>query len=111
LAEALDAAGFAVRRRVVYRAVAGERLPAAVAAALASGAVGAVLLFSPRTATIFVGLVSGLPAEAGLAVTEAWCLSAAVAQAAADLPWRVRKVAPEPTVDAMLELAEPPRSA
>jgi len=57
LGDDLHAAGFDVRRAVLYRMVAATHLPPDVDAALAT--LDAVLLFSPRTAKIFADLVRG----------------------------------------------------
>ena len=55
LAGALGAAGFEVRRAVLYEAVPAERLSAATAAQLRAGAIAAAIFFSPRTARRLLG--------------------------------------------------------
>src|SRR5918994_3611027 len=105
LAEGLSEAGFEVVRQAVYRADAAPRLSPTAEAALRAG-VDAVLLFSPRTARIFAGLI-GVHGLAGcLAETEAFCLSAAVATACRGLAWRGVQVAARPDQRAPVELLE-----
>jgi uroporphyrinogen-III synthase len=105
LAEGLAEGGFAVVRQAVYRARAAERLSGPAEAALRAG-VDAVLLFSPRTAGIFSGLIAVHGLEGCLADTEALCLSAAVATACRDLTWRGVQVAARPDQSALVELLE-----
>lgn len=104
LAGALGDAGFEVRRAVLYEARAPEELPAAAAAALTMGSLDAVLLFSPRTARTFVTLVAAAGLAARCADIDALCLSPAVAEAAAGLPWRRYRVAAAPDQEALLAL-------
>lgn len=63
LARALRGQGFRVIRRVVYRAVAAEALPAAAVEAIRRGSVAAVLVTSPRGARSLAALLH----RAGLA--------------------------------------------
>lgn len=95
-AASLAAAGFEVRRTVVYRAEAAERLSPALLSALEARNLAAVMLFSPRTAATLRRLVSEAGLNHLLADSEALCLSRAVAEAAADLPWRACRVAAAP---------------
>ncbi|MGE0733445.1 MAG: uroporphyrinogen-III synthase [Alphaproteobacteria bacterium] len=102
LAGALARRGFDVTRTVLYRAAPVSALPQAVAAALAAGEVDGALFFSPRSASAFVNLV----ARAGLAGTcgalTAFCLSPAVAEAAAPLAWRHVAIAAKPNQAALI---------
>jgi uroporphyrinogen-III synthase len=93
LAEELAAAGLVYRRVTVYAAVAAERLAPTTEAALRAGALDAVLLFSPRTAALFAGLVRDAGLARGLAGTVAACLSEAVAAEVAGLPFVAVRVA------------------
>jgi len=106
LSDMLVSVGFAVRRQVLYEARASDTLGPESAAALENGALDAVLLYSPRTAVLFCRLV----ADAGLAdrcqdVT-AFCLSSAVADKAAGLPWAGTVVAETPDQAALLRAIE-----
>jgi len=106
LAEALAAAGFELRRQAVYRALAASRLPPAVIAAIRSGAIDAVLLFSPRSAALFVDLIVRHDLAGCLGKTEAICLSAAVAAPCGRLSWARLRVAAQPKVEMLLRQLE-----
>jgi uroporphyrinogen-III synthase len=109
LAEALGAAGFALRRHTVYRAVAANALAPATVEALAARQVDAVLLFSPRTARIFVELIGRHGLHGRLTGIAAICLSAAVAHPCRELAWRGVHVAARPELGALLEALEAAR--
>jgi len=102
LAGRLAAAGFVVRRDVRYEARPATALSPATVAALAAGEVGAVLLFSPRTARALTRLLAAAGLVAAARGVTAVCLSDAVA-AAADCPWRALEVAARPDLEALLE--------
>ena len=84
-------------RAIVYDAVAEATLPSFLRMRLAAGEIDAVALFSARSAQLTCRLLQeeGLAAQA--AGLDAYCLSLAVAQAAAALPWRSMHVAHMPT--------------
>ena len=113
LAGLLEAAGFSLRRAVLYEAVPAERLSDATRAALECGAIDAALFFSPRNGATFVHLAAGL--ENACARIDAVALSRAVAQALQPLPWRQILVAAKPNEAALLAALErtpaPERSA
>ena len=104
LAGQMGAAGFDVRRAVLYEARPCGELSPACRGALADGGVDCVVFFSPRSAGTFVSLV----AMAGLAdrasALQAFCLSDAVAAAAGEISWRGVEVSPRPDLDAMIDL-------
>lgn len=104
LAGLLEAAGFAVRRAVLYEAIPSERLSAATRTAIAGGALDAALFFSPRNAATFVRLAADL--DEGCRKMIAIALSAAVAERLAPLPWRRVAVAAAPNEDALLAALE-----
>lgn len=97
---------FEVRRAVLYEARAIEALSDATQAALRAGEVDGVLLFSPRTAATLARLAAAAGLEQAFARVTAYCLSAAVAEAARPLPWRRVAVAARPEQAALLELLE-----
>jgi uroporphyrinogen-III synthase len=103
LVEHLAAAGFAVRRQAVYRAVAATQLSTSTCEALRRQAIGAVLLYSPRTAGIFCDLVTKSGLARCLEATAAICLSAAVAEACQTVPWRAVKAAERPDHNTLLD--------
>ncbi len=106
LAEALGAAGFELRRQAVYRAVAAKSLAPAVIAAIRSGAIDAVLLFSPRSAALLGDLIARHDLAGCLGRTEAICLSPAVAAACRQLSWKALRIATHPEVEMVLRQLE-----
>jgi uroporphyrinogen-III synthase len=102
LAEPLEAAGFTLRRQVVYQAIAASSLSSEAVAAIRAEAVDAVLLFSPRTASVLVGLLARHGLSGCLGRTEAICLSAAVAEPCRSLPWKAVRIAARPEVGSLL---------
>jgi uroporphyrinogen-III synthase len=106
LAEALAAGGFALRRQTVYRATAARSLSAPVIEALRHQAIGAVLLFSPRSATILIELIAAHDLAGCVARTEAICLSAAVAEPCRRFDWQAVRVAPRPELGSLLAQLE-----
>jgi uroporphyrinogen-III synthase len=104
LAGLLGAAGFALRRAVLYEAIVAERLSEPTRDALIRGAVAAALFYSPRNATTFVRLATGL--EAACRRVAAIALSSAVASALKPLPWRHIAVAAAPHEASLLRSLE-----
>lgn len=103
LAGTLSAQGFAVERRVLYRAAVPAALSAATAGLIARGAIDAVLFFSPRSARTFVSLAEAAGLAPACAGSVAVCLSPAVAEAAHVIPWRAVRVAARPDRAALIE--------
>ena len=101
---ALEAEGFSVERAVLYEAIVPDGLPEAAQAALGADEADGVLLYSPRTAETFVRLVREAGYEAALGAVQAFCLSDAVADKLAGLPFAAIHVARLPTQDDMLAL-------
>ncbi len=103
LAAGLRGAGFMVHRRVVYAAVPVGSFPAAAAAAVAGGGLGAALFLSADTARCFARLLPAAlrPALGGV---EALAIGPAAAAALAPLPWRRVRVSVGPTLDQVLAL-------
>lgn len=100
----LEARGFEVERAILYEAVAAQTLPETAHAALAGGGVDGVLLYSPRTARIFMSLAREAGLEASLGDVTAYCLSPAVAEALGDTGFLTVKIAPRPDQAALLAL-------
>ncbi len=99
----LEAAGFDAQRRVLYQATAAEKLSPATVDELKPGTLDGVLLFSPRTAGLFVKLAAAAGVEEACHALVATCLSQAVADNAQALPWRDVVVAPEPNQRSLLD--------
>ncbi|HKT20547.1 MAG TPA: uroporphyrinogen-III synthase [Stellaceae bacterium] len=104
LGDVLGAAGFTLRRTVLYEAVAAEGLSPALRDALRRRELAAALFFSPRTAAIFVHLAAGL--ETHCAPLVAVAFSPAVAAALEPLPWRRIAVASSPQEAELLRALE-----
>lgn len=106
LAGLLEKDGFDVRRAVLYEAIKVGELSPSVQADLADGKIDGVLLFSPRTAESFVGLVeqAGLSGHCG--DVTAYCLSEAVAEKARAIGWARLAVAAHPDQRSLIETIE-----
>lgn len=114
LADRLTAAGFTVRRAILYDAVAAKSLAPATIRLLREQKIDIALFFSPRSAETFVSLARrGSVVEAcGQAV--AICLSPAVADAARAIEWKAIRTAQRPesgsliaTIDVVSREREP----
>jgi uroporphyrinogen-III synthase len=106
LAGTLGAAGFAVRRAVLYEAVPAAALSGATAAMLAEGRVELAVFFSPRTAASFVRLARASGLNAACRAIAALALSPAVAAALEAMPWRAVRIAAAPTEAALLAVLD-----
>lgn len=104
LAGLLGAAGFTLRRAILYEAVLSESLSETTSAALRNDEIAAALFFSPRNAATFVRLAAGLRSHCARIVAVA--MSAAVAAALDALPWRRIVVASSPNEAALLQALE-----
>ncbi len=104
LAAELAPRKFTIRREILYEAREAQQLSDACLAALKTGTIDAVLLYSPRTARIFTDLVAGAGVGQACRTMVALCLSAAVAEAVGSLTWRRIAVAARPEQAALLKL-------
>jgi uroporphyrinogen-III synthase len=104
LAGTLAGDGFDARRVSLYEARTVAALPPEAVAALTEGAVQGVTLFSPRSADSFVRLLRDARLEREIAPLTAFCLSAAVAQAASGLAWRSVEIAARPDQEALVDI-------
>jgi uroporphyrinogen-III synthase len=102
LAGELRRAGFAVERAVLYEARPATGLSAATAQALAAGLIDFALLFSPRTAAIFVRLAERAGIATALRNVAAVSISAAADGALAGIEFRARQVAATPDQQGLL---------
>jgi uroporphyrinogen-III synthase len=103
LAGQLGAAGFAVRRAVLYHAQAATALSSEVVLALSEHLIDLALFYSPRSAETFVSLARRAGLEKACERLEILCLSKAVADAADPIMWRRVMIAPHPLQDALLD--------
>jgi uroporphyrinogen-III synthase len=106
LAGMLGTDGFAVRRAVLYEAVAAARLSDATAALLRDGRIELALFFSPRTAASFVRLLHAAGLSGASNGMTAVTLSSAVAATLDGLGWRDVRVAAARTEAAMLDAVD-----
>jgi uroporphyrinogen-III synthase len=106
----LEAAGFAVRRAVLYRTRPAERLSSRTRQAIAQGGLDAVLFFSPRTADTFVRLSADAGLSSAFASCHAVCLSQAVATRLEALTWRDVHLAARPDQDHLLRALQAVRA-
>jgi uroporphyrinogen-III synthase len=102
LAGALESHGFEVRRSQLYRAQAVDTLPEAARSALSDGIIDAALFYSPRTAALFAKLVVAAGVQSNCRRIIAGCLSPAVAEAAAALPFAEIRTAQTPDQAALI---------
>ena len=79
LAGQLRACGYEVRREILYRAVGAILLPDDVSEAIAAGEIDGVVLMSPRSARIWIRLITVAGLQAELTKIAHFCLSPAVA--------------------------------
>ncbi|GBD43197.1 hypothetical protein HRbin40_00665 [bacterium HR40] len=95
LASVLEERGFRYERVVVYETAPREEIGSRTRHALSRRAIGAILLFSPRTAATFARLVRAAGLESRLEGIVCLCLSEAVAEEVDELPGLEVVVAPE----------------
>lgn len=103
LAGTLGAAGFDVRRAVLYRAEPISTLSETTASALREGSVDMAVFFSPRTARTFVSLAKAAGLDSACERIAVVGLSPAVIDAAGALTWRAAEVAERPTEAALID--------
>lgn len=102
----LEERGFAYERVVVYETVPREEIGSRSRHALTRRAIGAILLYSPRTAATFARLVRQAGLERHLEGVLCVCLSEAVAEEIDDLPGLEIVVAEERDQRALLARLE-----
>jgi uroporphyrinogen-III synthase len=104
LRQSLQARGFTVSTFVLYAAVPETALPPVAETALREERLDGVMLFSPRSAKIFAGLVDLAGLAQHCARLDAYCISAATAEALGQLSFARVAVAGQPNQEAMLAL-------
>ncbi len=102
----LEALGFHIHREVVYRALPATRFSNDLLAAWHSHGIAAVLLFSPRTAEIFVRLLIEHGLRGHVDRTAAICVSEATATPCRELDWKEVCLAPQPNQGALIRSLE-----
>ena len=102
LAGQLGAAGFDVRRAVLYRAEPVGALSGGTVTALRDRHIDVILFFSPRTARTFVSLAKSAGIAGACDEVAIAGLSPAVVEAAAEISWAAVETADAPTEAALL---------
>ena len=102
LAAALTDQGFDAHTLTAYRAVSASALSPSAAQSLREGHMDAVVLMSPRTATIFAQLVADSLLTESAKKLRYFCLSERVAEALGELAPGRREIAATPNSQAML---------
>ena len=102
LAPRLRAAGFEAERVPLYDAVASRSLSAPTHQALNSRSLAGAAFYSPRTARLFAKLARESGVDSTARTLTAFCLSQAVAEAAAILSWQRICVAAAPRQDSLV---------
>ena len=100
----LASSGIEADRVILYDAVPANRLSQGLVASLYARTIEYVLFFSPRTAGIFGTLAVQQGLSDAVRYSSALCLSPAVAEIAARLPWRHIGTARQPTTEALIQL-------
>ncbi|MGB4865424.1 MAG: uroporphyrinogen-III synthase [Hyphomicrobium sp.] len=98
----LAAQGITLTPIPAYKSVAAKTLPDNVQTLLATGALDAVILMSPRSAATWVGLLSALPVKPKLTKLTHICLSQAVADKLQGLAGLTSVIAERPNADEII---------
>ena len=98
----LSQGGYTVYRIALYGTVGASSFSTELRSAMVNGEIDGVLFFSPETARIFVSLMLGALCEKTLVNMTAFCLSAAVAEAANRVPWGGLVVCDRPNASSLL---------
>ena len=104
LAPELGQAGLDVQERIVYRAVPASAFSPLALKGLRQGKIDGVVLLSPRTATIYAGLVSAAGLSPEIHKPAHYCLSDRVAAPLAALPAVTTRIATRPSLQELVAL-------
>jgi uroporphyrinogen-III synthase len=104
LAAMLAGDGFVVRREVLYEARTSRRLSEQTIEQLRAGKLDGVVMFSPRTAAVFVDLLAAAQLRSVCTRLIAFCLSWAVAHVIEREAWQRVAVAARPDQEALIDL-------
>lgn len=105
LTGALTAAGFMVRREMLYEAVPVASLPSDVLEAMKDDSLDGVIVYSPRTARRIETLVATAGLESALARLSLFALSRNVSEAAT-MAWGQRIIAGHPDQESLLHAVQ-----
>ena len=100
----LESSGYSYRRECLYDAKKVRHFNPSTIAGFKSGQIEGVLLYSPRTAAIFVDLIHQTQLAPLMKQVVAYCLSANVQKKITGLAWKECRVAAIPEQDALVSL-------
>ena len=104
--DSLESLGFEIENRVVYEAKVVQSLNKSAVKALEANEIQGVLLYSPRSAEIFIRMIERLGFQKILQNLEVYCLSSAVADVVKGLKWNKVLIASRPNNLEMLALVQ-----
>lgn len=107
----LKGSGFTVETVVAYRMIPAQKFDAPIRTAISGGALDGVLLYSPRTASVFRELLAFAKLESALAAMSVFAISDATAKALDGARTGAVRVAASPDEEAMMRLIGPASSA
>ena len=107
LQEKLSKAGYTVDRYIVYRTELAQSLPVATIQRLRDQRIHAATFFSPRSAHHFARLIRESKVDVAVRSLVAYCMSAAIAEAAKELRWKRVESAATPDMESLLALIGP----
>lgn len=96
--------GFHVRREILYEARTATQLTPQTATLLRQGKLDGVVIYSPRTAAIFIEVLTAVQLGAACGRLTAFCLSWAVAGVIETVTWRMVRVAARPEQAALVDM-------
>jgi uroporphyrinogen-III synthase len=102
----LSRCGFKVRTEEIYEAVETPELSAEARDSVAAGTLDAVVLFSPRSATIFARQLRDAGLQSHCTTIAALCISAAAAEALAPLRFNGCYTAERPDQQSVIALVD-----
>jgi uroporphyrinogen-III synthase len=100
----LESLGFTYRREHLYDAVKAVNLNPQTMADIELGHLDGILLYSPRTAAVFVELIRKAGLQDHICRITAYCLSENVRVQAKNLTWERMRVAASPAQDSLVSL-------
>lgn len=103
----LTASGYESEKVVLYDAVAASAFSDELVQALKTGQIDGVLLYSPRTAEIFAGLVHAAGLKDACATIDAFCLSSNAAAPLRHIGFKAIHIAEKPSDNALFALIGP----
>lgn len=101
--EALEGAGFTMKRFIVYKLIPKTSLPTPLYGLLSQGTLTHVLFFSPATTALFIHLLKKSGLTSASSTMTSLCLSPDVVKEAKKVTWKKIWTSPYPTLAAMMD--------